>query len=173
MLEHRIRAATTTSTLDIVLSGKTLTLHPVSTRVREAPIAAGEWDFSEQAVRVVEIAFPAEAVAIANTVFGRKLRDLDRLRQRGLFPRSCSVCGADRNFYPETAVHDEHGNLVGMTPDAPITWVCHVCDRLVCRNCTLTWPGGRQYYFHTYCSEACRTAAPGSWGAEDEADRVT
>ena len=55
-----------------------------------------------------------------------------------------------------------------VSPDTPVEWPCHVCDRLGCRKCTLTIPDstpsgisgiGEEYYATTYCSESCRAAA--------------
>jgi hypothetical protein len=54
---------------------------------------------------------------------------------------ACSQCGALA-----------HGNA-----DPPITWKCQVCNRLVCRSCTLTIPGSDpvEYYETTLCSRTC------------------
>lgn len=142
------------------------------------PVARAEWDFTVQAVRVAEKGMGREMVAVANRVFGEKLRALDVPRQEGLFPDSCSVCGADRETFPETAVRDEFGNIVEtdgrpwVAPDQPVQWPCHVCGRLVCRNCVLTHPGSMaEIYYHTYCSEACRAAAPEGFAHDDEVMR--
>jgi|SRR5271165_1191361 len=41
--------------------------------------------------------------------------------------------------------------------DSPVTWVCCVCERLVCRDHTLTIPGSvpLEYYEDTLCSLEC------------------
>lgn len=143
-----------------------------------SPVTRAGWDFSIQAVRVRERTMSRELVAVANRVFGEKLRALDVSRQGSLFPNSCSVCGADRNTFPETAVRDEFGNIAEtngrqwIAPEEPVRWDCHVCERLVCRNCALTYPGQpAEFYYHTYCSEACRAAAPEGFAHDDEVMR--
>jgi len=144
----------------------------------EDVVGEGEWNFDAQAVQVVDARMPRHLVPVMNRVFGQHLRELDRPRQRGIFPEACSVCGVDRDTFPETAVRDGHGNIVErngrkwMSDDQPLRWDCHVCGRLVCRRCTLTWPGATaQYYFHTYCSESCRAAAPPDFADDDEYHR--
>ena len=176
MLERRVVLGE--REFDLVLCGTVLTLRRVSDGDRGGIAAVGEWDLAMHAVRVVEIAFPQDVVDVANAEFGPMLRKLDRQRQTGLFPECCDVCGVSRNTFPEIAVHDEYGNIMETrgnpwtAPDEPIRWTCHVCGRLVCRRCTLTWPGGNQYYFHTYCSEACRAVAPPEFARDDDGDRV-
>lgn len=38
---------------------------------------------------------------------------------------------------------------------AMVLWRCQVCDKIVCRRCTLTVPGIDQYFDTTLCSHAC------------------
>jgi hypothetical protein len=141
------------------------------------PFAKALWDFDAHAIRVSERAMPQALVDAANRAFGPLMRKEERPRQASLFPNACCVCGADRNTYPETAIRDGYGNICEtrgqkwVTPDEPIRTPCHVCDRLVCRMCMLTRPDSgsmQEYYFHTYCSEACRRAAPSRFAHDDE-----
>lgn len=148
---------------------------PGSRVLREPLGVLAKWSFESHEVAVSFPGMPPEMIAAANGIFGPKLRELDPPRQEGLFPHCCSVCGVDRNTFPETAVRHTNGNIVEtdgkpwVSPDEPIRWECHVCGRLVCRNCTLVWPeSGGQFYYHTYCSEACRAAAPRDFHDEDE-----
>lgn len=51
----------------------------------------------------------------------------------------CSKCNCKENLEPPLAV----------------TWRCHVCKQLVCRECTLTLAYTAQYFELTLCSRAC------------------
>jgi hypothetical protein len=50
-----------------------------------------------------------------------------------------------------------------------VTWRCCVCNKLVCRHCTLLMPDDHpektssapEYYYDTYCSERCRCVQQG------------
>jgi hypothetical protein len=143
-------------------------------RSQPEPFAKALWDFGSHTILVSGREMSQTLVDVANRAFGARMRAAECSRQGSLFPDACCVCGADRNTFPETAIRDGYGNICEtrgqkwVTPDEPITWVCHVCDRLVCRKCTLTRPDLREYYFHTYCSEACRLAAPSSFIRNDE-----
>lgn len=136
--------------------------------VNDTPYAKALWNFDLHAVEVAEKAFGKVLADMADRMFGEHMRSLDRPRQGGLLGEvQCSVCGTDRETFPETAVHDGRGN-VWAAPDEPLQWQCHVCGRYVCRRCTLVRDDLGQYYFHTYCSEACRQAAPRSFADDDE-----
>lgn len=126
-----------------------------------------KWSFESHEVEVHFDGMPPELIEVANAVFGTQLRKLEPKRQGGLFPGSCCVCGAAQDTFPETLQHDEHGNVFSVASPEPLRWRCNVCNRLVCRKCTLVAPSGR-YYHHTYCSEACRAANPDGWDSEDD-----
>lgn len=116
--------------------------------VNDTPYAKALWNFDLHAVEVAEKAFGKVLADMADRMFGEHMRSLDRPRQGGLLGEvQCSVCGTDRE---------------------PLQWQCHVCGRYVCRRCTLVRDDLGQYYFHTYCSEACRQAAPRSFADDDE-----
>lgn len=188
MLTYLLREGNSEGGVELRLSGRTVWAY--RTRWSDADkrwvpashaFAKALWDFGRGLVVVADAAMPRDLIEVANRAFGAKLRELDRPRQCGIFGGGCSVCGADRNTYPETAVRDAHGNIMEtcggqkwMAPDEPVRWSCHVCARLVCRRCTLLRPdsshpaGLPEHYFHTYCSEACRAAAPVGF-AEDDA----
>jgi len=53
----------------------------------------------------------------------------------------CCRCGRTQN--------DDDGSQV--------EWECQICDRLVCRHCTMTIPHSvpREYYEMTLCSPEC------------------
>lgn len=62
---------------------------------------------------------------------------------------SCGVCGTEKH---------EDGS--------PVTWQCQVCEKKVCRDCTLlikNFDGSlripHEYYEMTLCSDACWEAA--------------
>lgn len=131
------------------------------------PFAKAQWDFKTQSISVAETAFGRPLADVCDRVFGEQMRAKDRPRQGGIFEPSCSVCGRDRDTFPETMVKTSDGE-VWVSSDEPLHWRCHVCDRLVCRHCTLVRDDLGQYYFHTYCSEACRSAAPESFANDDE-----
>lgn len=61
----------------------------------------------------------------------------------------------------------ENIHKFGMPKQAimPITWICKVCCRYTCFNCTLVIPGSNplQFYADTYCSEACRMSDDEHW----------
>jgi hypothetical protein len=56
----------------------------------------------------------------------------------------CCQCGRTENFEGE-----------------PVTWVCQVCNKHVCRFCTLVKPKSvpREYYHATLCSLECKAIA--------------
>lgn len=182
MLSYRVRAedADDDRAVELRLHGRHVVAHEMAWRMlvwvpATTPFARALWDFETHSVSISERTMPQFLVEVANRVFGERMRELDRPRQRGIFDGGCCVCGTDRNTFPETAVRDGYGNIIETrgrqwkAPEEPIRWRCHVCDRLVCRDCTLTFPDGvRQYYHHTYCSESCRAAAPSEYAVEDE-----
>lgn len=175
MLTHRIRFDGHEDAIEFQLEGKHVYAHRmVWLDTSEEWVAAAKefakacWCFDTHTV--ADSSWPADLLDVVNRVFGSKLRALDPPRQQGLFPTGCSVCGDDQNTFPESAVYDGYGNLQGQASPEPVTWSCHVCDRLVCRSCTLARDDG-EYYFHTYCSPACRAAAPRSFMKDDESMR--
>jgi hypothetical protein len=193
MLTYRVRGVDDGPAYELKLVGKFLEAHklrwvgkPVEQYVADGMLAYAQWDFAHHEVLVSHEAMPQALVDVANRVFGAQLKELDATRQEGLFPNACSVCGDDKNRFPETAVRDGYGNIMEtrgkpwMAPNEPIEWRCRVCERLVCRNCTLTRPDSRmsdypfgwaEYYATTYCSEACRAAAPADMHHDDEVMR--
>lgn len=183
MLRHRIRFADTPAdhAYELRLEGRyvlAFNCHWKWERWVPAsePFGRAMWDFNTHAISVSEQTMSQSLVDAANHTFGSLMREAERPRQTGLFANACCVCGADRNTYPETAVRDGYGNIcetrgkLWVSPDEPIRTPCHVCDRLVCRLCILTVPNsfGHQFYHHTYCSEACRQAAPANFAGDDD-----
>ena len=144
-----------------------LRVSPEKYLLRKALGVLAKWDFVRQEVEVHFDGAPDTLVQVCNDEFGKRLRALEPQRQQGLFENGCSVCGNDRNTFPETVQKDQFDNVVTVYPDEPVRWECQVCSRLVCRKCTLVGPSGR-YYHHTYCSEACRAANPLGWDDEDD-----
>lgn len=66
----------------------------------------------------------------------------------------CYKCGRTIN-------HDPRESKL----DSPVWWKCQVCERLICRGCTLLKPNNHpdinpfgllEYYDETYCSDECR-----------------
>lgn len=53
----------------------------------------------------------------------------------------CGVCGKTKNE----------------EDDSEVLWKCSVCEKTVCRACTLTIPGSRpaEYFYQTLCSHVC------------------
>ena len=191
MLTHTVREDDEGTALQLELRGKIVRVVEMRWAVNQwvptsKVVGLGEWNFAAQAVQVVDARMPRELVPVMNRVFGEQLRALDPTRQQGLFEKACSVCGTDRNTFPETAVRDGHGNIMEtrgekwVAPDEPVEWLCAVCDRRVCRACALAIPGsapssfpslGDEYYANTYCSLACRAAAPPDMLQDDENTR--
>lgn len=175
MLVHRAQ----TVRIELRLSGGVVFAHKIrdiSGVASASPFAKARWNFENYCIDAAQAAFGRELCRLADEVFGPQMREKDRARQAGLPLEGacCSVCGVDQNTFPETAVYDTAGNLCEtngtpwVAPPEPLRWRCHVCDRLVCRNCTLVRKDVGQYYYHTYCSEACRAAAPPSFADDDE-----
>jgi hypothetical protein len=113
---------------------------------------------------------PPAIVEAAGRRLGSLLRALDVPRQDGLFPNGCSVCGATEVLAGlHHGVYDVYP-LGRQEEYVPVRWTCHVCERLVCPRCTLERndTSGREFYFHTYCCEACRRAAPLEFMQDDQ-----
>jgi hypothetical protein len=151
----------TQRSVDVVLSGNLISVYDVvwdaygvAQRSR-SPTAQGQWDFITQALAIADPNLKSHVIEEINKRLGAHLRALDVPRQAGLFPEGCSVCGTTENTFSEGQ-------------SEPVRWTCHVCGRLVCRTCMLVWPFSREFYFHTYCCEACRAAAPVGFSRDDE-----
>lgn len=132
-------------------------------------VGFGVWDFAQQRIVATEANLPEDVIAQVEESLSPYLRSKDIPRQAGILPGSCSVCGLLENPRTDDAVLDF---LVDPRPslEAPCTWPCHVCQRLVCSRCALTFESasGKQYYYHTYCSEMCREAAPASFDNDED-----
>lgn len=183
MLIHRVGMQAAGPSYEFRLSGRKVSVHELAWQTQgggwKAVKVLGEalWSFEHHEIEATLEGFPEELIEKTNEAFAGQLRALEPPRQTGLFgPDCCSVCGADKTTYPETIIRDAFGNpmetrgQVWKSPDDPVEWPCHVCDRLVCRRCALTRKDSvaAEYYFHTYCSEACRAAAPPDFAADDE-----
>lgn len=185
MLTHRVAMPDSPLVVELQLSGKEILMRRLQPQAEGSGWDPGDlmakalWSFEHQEIDATFEGFPDAMVPVANRVFSAMLKELDRPRQTGLFgEKCCSVCGADKVTYPESIIRDGYGNPmetrgeIWKNPDSPVEWPCHVCERLVCRKCALTRTDGQlgleEYYSHTYCSEACRAAAPPSFAADDE-----
>ena len=73
------------------------------------------------------------------------------------FPGACVSCGTAHNRSVGHPLYD------GIAEGTPVTWVCCVCEGLVCMDCAVrkaASPMGpdREIYAATYCSARCREA---------------
>lgn len=156
--------------VDVVLSGSRVSVFYLTWNVTQLvfdrspePFSEGQWDFTVHTMFVADERMTPDLVDEINSRLGKHMRSLEVPRQSGLFPNGCSVCGAT-----ETLIGDAH-SVRGESIYEQVRWTCHVCDRLVCPGCTLTRMDRRlEFYFHTYCCEACRAAAPVGFTEDDE-----
>lgn len=68
----------------------------------------------------------------------------------------CGAVGLVRSKYQAQAVRTQDGEWLGNAPIA-INWVCTVCRRFVCFNCTRVIEASRlpQFFEDVFCSPAC------------------
>lgn len=68
----------------------------------------------------------------------------------------CGAVGLVRSKYQAQAVRTQDGEWLGDAP-IPINWVCSVCRRTVCFNCTRVIEASRppQFFEDVFCSTAC------------------
>jgi hypothetical protein len=133
-----------------------------------------EWDFVTHTISVAEMNFPTDLIPLLEQTFGDQLKKLEPVRQEVLFKGGCSVCGVKEVNFPHQAIRDGYGNIIAGSPPEKVRWECSICNRLVCRNCALTVDDlGREIWHNTYCSQACRAAAPADLLDEDEQNRMT
>lgn len=177
MIEFRLGVGVGTEQhgYDVVLSGDLLSVFESSWNEKTTqwdrqpqPVAEGQWDFASQALTIVEVSMPSEVIGPINERLGTYLRGFDVPRQPSLFPGGCSVCGCVTNTVKDEENIARQINLADSDSGEPVRWTCHVCGRRVCRKCTLVRSDAQQYYFHTYCCEACRKAAPPEFESDDE-----
>lgn len=157
------------------LSGNLLTVKSESGK----QLYEAEWDFTTHEIAVAEKDFPELWMKWAQQAIRNKLMPLEPTRRPGLFKDGCSVCGVTEITHPHTAIKDQYGNIMRspglpgepdklwISPPEKVEWLCCICDRLVCRNCVCTIDGN-EIWHNTYCSEACRAAAPADDLAHDE-----